>query len=896
MRADRTSNSGKTMGGGLALYYKDDLRCCEMPEYTICTPDIEMCWVKLMLTNTRPIYMGLVYRPPSGNHISFLYELEHIVTQLRMVGNCEINIYGDVNIDLQMKNNKVRQYNDHLKRLGLYNTIHQVTHIKQQGMGFSQLDHHLTTDPQLYQLTGVIPTNASDHFFIYTVRKKPKAEHEKSRCVGRAYSKLKPEKFVQEINDHDWTEVLNCRDSDMAWTKFQNDFLNILHNHAPLKTFSDREDRQPWVSTEYLESCNERDDLQKIAKNTKQPFDIFLANRARNRTTSLKRELKRLFFQSSIEEANGDSKKLWKALKRLLANSTKKDNINSINNKTEPIEIASEINEYFINIGPNLASEIGQSAIDLDFSNIPNVPFLHLTHTNQNEVEKLMFQISDSKATGNDGIPIRFLKMTSHISSPIIAHIINLTIDTGIIPEGWKEATITPLYKDGDKNSAANYRPISILPAVSKIMERVIHQQVHFHLNQHNLLSEAQFGFRKNHSTCTCILKLLDDIYSNMEMGKLTGVVFLDLKKAFDTVDHNIMINKLNKFNIDEQAREWFRNYLSGRKQSVKYHGTQSAPLLIQCGVPQGSILGPMMFIMYINDLGKYLTDSKVSLYADDTALYTASTTQIELVLNLRVELSVVNEWLKANRLTLNTKKTKYVIFGTRNKLEHAAQDLNITIGGDKLEKVSSMKYLGVILDDLLTFDEHISDIYTKSSQKLGILRRSRDYLDANTSLTLYKSLVLPHLDYCDLVYMNTTVQNLNRLQLIQNGACRTILRVPKDTSVEQMHRELAIPTLNQRRQYHMATECYKAVNNPDSGLHHMFNLLSDTRARNTRLTTNRGMRVPNMKTVQGRKAFKYTGPLCWNSLEPDIKKSETVMSFKSNMLKLIMRDVNHPG
>ena len=232
------------------------------------------------------------------------------------------------------------------------------------------------------------------------------------------------------------------------------------------KTFNDREDRQPWVSTEYLEACNERDELQKKSKKTGQAIDKFLANRARNRTTSLKRELKRLFFQTSIQEANGDSKKLWKALKRLLSNSTKKSNIHSINDKTDPIDIAIEINEYFINIGPKLASEIGQSAIELDFSNIPNIPYLHLEYTNAEEVEKLLFHISDSKATGNDGIPIRFLKMTLKISSAIIGHIINLTIDTSVIPDGWKEATITPLYKEGEKNSAANSRPISILLAV----------------------------------------------------------------------------------------------------------------------------------------------------------------------------------------------------------------------------------------------------------------------------------------------------------------------------------------------------------------------------------------------------------------------------------------------
>ncbi len=205
------------------------------------------------------------------------------------------------------------------------------------------------------------------------------------------------------------------------------------------------------------------------------------------------------------------------------------------------------------------------------------------------------------------------------------------------------------------------------------------------------------------------------------------------------------------------------------------------------------------------------------------------------------------------------------------------------------------MKYLGVSLDDRLSFDEHVNYMYTKASQKLGILRRSREYLDKSTSLIPYKSLVLPHLDYCDTAYMCTTVQNLNKLQLIQNGACRTILKVPKDTSVDNMHKELALPTLPQRRQYHMATECYKSVTTPNSGLNFMFNRVGSNR-RTTRLVTNLGMIIPRLNSNQGRKAFRYRGPMCWNDLEQNLKTSESLAIFKSSMMKKLMRDVNHPG
>ncbi len=236
---------------------------------------------------------------------------------------------------------------------------------------------------------------------------------------------------------------------------------------------------------------------------------------------------------------------------------------------------------------------------------------------------------------------------------------------------------------------------------------------------------------------------------------------------------------------------------------------------------------------MYINDITKYLTDSKASLYADDTALYCNADTQVELMLTLRVELDMVCEWLKANKLTLNAAKTKYVVFGTKRKLQ-TKPDLKLKMGDCSIERVTTMKYLGVMLDDHLTFNDHIDYAHNKASKKLGILRKSREYLDQSTSLLLYKSLVLPHLDYCDLVYMCTTLHNLNRLQLVQNQACRTILMAPKETSTQNMHKQLELPLLAQRRQLHLSTECYKNATNDEAGLHGMF-VKTANRGRQTR-------------------------------------------------------------
>ena len=380
-----------------------------------------------------------------------------------------------------------------------------------------------------------------------------------------------------------------------------------------------------------------------------------------------------------------------------------------------------------------------------------------------------------------------------------------------------------------------------------------------------------------------------------MDKGVLTGVVFLDLKKAFDTVDHTILLKKLTTFNIGPLTVNWFKSYLSDRLQAIKSNGTKSNYLPITCGVPQGSILGPLLFILYINDLYTFLTDSTVSLYADDTALYTSAKTQIEIKLTLQIELTIVCEWLKANKLTLNSNKTKYVIFGTRQTLT-TKPDLNLKVGNDQIDRVTSMKYLGVILDDHLTFDEHITYIINKASKKLGVLRRAREYLNKSTKILLYKSLVLPHLDYCDLVYMCTKEENLQRLQQIQNCACRIILKADNYASTKTLHSELQLPYLSQRRQIHMAMECHTGVNNKESGLHFMFKSKDENRERTTRSTQTNQVEVENIRTVTGRKAFGFRGPNYWNKLNTDCRVITDKNEFKNHISKLICRDVNHPG
>ena len=272
---------------------------------------------------------------------------------------------------------------------------------------------------------------------------------------------------------------------------------------------------------------------------------------------------------------------------------------------------------------------------------------------------------------------------------PSLTHIINLSIRCGYFPDEWKISKVLPLYKEDIKSDPNNYRPISILPVVSKIIEKVIFKQLYEYLTHNNLLTVSQHGFRPMHSTLTALLEATNNWYLNIDDGLINSVLFLDLKKAFDTVDHSILLKKLQLYGLDPHAVQWFKSYLSNRFQSTYVNGTLSDYLPVSCGVPQGSVLGPLLFLIYINDLQECELSSSALMYADDTSLTLSAYDPATLEEKLNKDLDEVQKWLKSNKLTLNVKKTKYMIIGSHYQLRNLNDDLNVTVNSQQLTQVT---------------------------------------------------------------------------------------------------------------------------------------------------------------------------------------------------------------
>jgi hypothetical protein len=431
------------------------------------------------------------------------------------------------------------------------------------------------------------------------------------------------------------------------------------------------------------------------------------------------------------------------------------------------------------------------------------------------DVHKILSSIDVSKSTGHDGISNKLLKDSADIIAYSLTLIFNTSINTGIFPNDFKTAIISPIHKAGCKTECNNYRPISILSSVSKIFEKLITQQLETYLEKNEILVQQQAGFRIKHCTQTSLLNITNQWFINMDKGSLNGVIFIDLvKQAFDCVDHSILLRKLYHYGIREKSFEWFQSYLSDRVQICKVNQTLSNKRIVKCGVPQGSNLGPLLFLLYINDLPNCLSLSAASMFADDTNISTYGTSAVEIQEHLNHDLENIHQWMLANRLTLNKEKTEYMIIGSRQKLSKIINEPEIHVGETTIKRVSYSKTLGVVIDEHLTWQRQIENIQTKISKGIGMLRRIKKIVPKTTLIKVYNAIILPHFDYCSLVWDNCSDYLIDKLQKLQNRAARVITSKTYETRSCDVLKELQWQPLKERLKHKKLFFMHKIRNN----------------------------------------------------------------------------------
>ena len=377
--------------------------------------------------------------------------------------------------------------------------------------------------------------------------------------------------------------------------------------------------------------------------------------------------------------------------------------------------------------------------------------------------------MKNKKSSGHDGIDNCLLKsIILSIANPL-AHIFNLSLSNGIVPTNTKIAKVIPIFKKGDTLETNNYRPISLLPSLSKVLEKIIFKRVTSFLCANDIICESQFGFRAKHNTTHAILTCINNIAHAIDQRLHTVGIFLDFSKAFDTINHDILLHKLEHYGVRGKALEWFRSYLSNRKQFVELDNKFSSSRPVICGVPQGSLLGPLLFIIYINDFTKSSKTLSYILFADDSNLFYSHSNPNHLLSTINLELRNVLEWVNANKLSLNILKTNYMLFS--NTLRDLPGD--ILIDGTPLTKVSSSRFLGLTFDDKLNWKSHTLNICKTISRNIGIMNKLKYFFPSSTLCTLYFSLVLPYLNYCIMAWGNSSQFHIDKITTLQKRALR---------------------------------------------------------------------------------------------------------------------------
>ncbi|MEW8548507.1 MAG: reverse transcriptase family protein, partial [Candidatus Thiodiazotropha sp.] len=715
--------------GGLLIYVKNNVACNRREDLE--HVNFESVWLEVFPTCSKSFLVGHFYRNPQSNiawNETFDDQLEKVMEEDK-----EIFILGDFNRDLLNLQIK-QQWLDYMNSHGLVQHIDEATRVV-PNHSKTLIDHVYSNFSDNVHYTDVPKIGLSDHYPVFLTRKTsvhiPKTTHHTIKY--RSFKHFDESKFNEDLNSIPWDVIKvfdNVNDALDTWYSL---FSEVIDKHVPLKQHRVKHVNQPmWLTSEVIESIKTRDRFKALG-NTDQ-YKIW-----RNKVVNLIRKSKKSHYQNLIEEGKNQPTTIWKIFNEFGAGKQKSDKTNSIHSvkaggqdKDKPEDIANAFNDFFVNIAENIKEPVSSSNHEKlkSYCNdkIPSDIFFDLPLLNKDKVLRYLKNLDVRKSTGSDELGPRLLKMAAPFISESLTYICNMSITTGTFPEKWKEAKVKPLHKAGPANDLNNFRPISILPVLSKLFEKHAHDSLMKFLEKYNLLYETQSGFRPNHSCETALVYMIDKWLKALDKGELVGVILVDFRKAFDLVDHDILKEKLSLYKINSNSLQWFSSYLDSRKQRVSFNNVLSNQEHVKCGVPQGSILGPLLFLLFINDL-PFHTGVSTDLYADDTTLYEINISKENIEYKLQNALSDLSRWCKQNGMVINLDKTKVMLITTRQKRNRIDDTLKIVFNDLQLSTVSDDKVLGVHIDNNLLWSEHINKVTRKMSTNIWLLSKIKNYL-----------------------------------------------------------------------------------------------------------------------------------------------------------------------
>ena len=751
-------------------------------------------------------------------------------------------------------------------------THHHPQLIKDPTRGNNCIDLMFTNSCDIAS-AGVWSINISDHDMIFVTKKKVCAKRKKVEFLGRSYRNYNRDLFQLRLRHFNWDNFWQLRDPSDCWDYILSRIQSELSVMCPLRSHRVRCSNEPWMNNGILEAIFDKDQAWKQAKKSGDMDDINRAKRLRNETKDKIRRAKRDFIQEELNNDLDSSKRFWKKVNLILPNRDSGNMIRLIDQEggkqIDEIDTPDFINNFFTDIGPNLASKFDDVWVD----DLP--PFVRDAlgdiHVDEQILEKVVKDINVNKASSVSHISAGVLKDAFLALFPQLVYMYNKSFENGIFPDSWKVANVIPLKKGGDPTDVSNLRPISLLPLPGKIAERLMHTHISNYVEQQGLLNTKQGGFRKGRSTISTVASLTDDILEGLNDRKFTTASFIDLKKAFDTINHKILLQKLPHFGLNLNLITWITSYLSNRKQQCTVNGVTSKVRPIVCGVPQGSILGPLLFLMFINDVDTNIVHSKVLLYADDTVIYACHKDESVAHLWMSEDLNVLCKWCQSNQLTINQKKTKIMLFGTRNMMRRGTQP-DTFINGFKLQYVTHFNYLGIKLDNSLTFELHACETIRMVAHKLYLLSRIRKYINIQQAITIYRSMIVPYFDYGDIFLVNINLKSIDKMQKLQNRALRICLALEGRSNVNMLHNTCNINKLAHRRHAHLLNFAFTRAQD--------HNFLKEGN-RNLRRYDAPVLLEPKSNNKYFERSLSFQCSVNWNVLPASERNIQTAKRFK---------------
>ena len=879
--------------GGLLVFIREDIPSRPpAPKFKL-PSDIQILPIEVNFKTSKWLLVP-GYRPPSKDKHEFN---DHLSKLLDFYSNTYDNILvlGDFNMEPNKSPMKslIDSHN-------LYNMINKPTCFK--SLTGTCIDLMLTNKKYSFKNTQTFETGESDfHNMIYTMFKTTFVKLSPKSLKYRCYKNFEKAAF-----DIDLQNELNILNDPGNYSSFENTLNKVLNKHAPYKFKLVRGNNKPFINRDLRKAISTRTRLKNIADRTKNPSDIERYKKQRNFVKVLNFKTKRNFYRNLKPENLDMNKYFWKTFKVFLSDKDKSSEklilVEDNNIITDDDELAKIFNYYFSNLATSLdiKSWPNPETLDLNedpvsyairkYANHPSINKIRSQPTSisntfefhpfsQDEVAKEIKKLDSSKRSSGD-IPIMILKNHINIYLHTFTNFLNAARCNGICPNAMKLADISPIFKKDDKTEKENYRPISILSPLSKVFERLLCNQILSFMQ--NKLSKYLCAYKKRCNTEDALLRLLENWRKHLDSKQIVGTILCDLSKAFDTLPHNLIIAKLSAYGMGNRALSLILSYLTDRKQRCKVGSSYSDWADVKMGVPQGSVLGPILFNIFINDLFLFLHESLICNFADDTSIYAHGNSVDEVVKKLEVDLKNVLTWFDNNSLVPNPKKFQFMILGTKSK-----QYLCLDINGKNTISSSEITLLGIKIDWKLQFNSHVKMLCTRANKKAGAISRLRSKLNTNQKILLYNSFMLSQFGYCTNVWMFHGKSVNNNINRIQTRSLRAVYNDFNSNNDQLMHKGNHV-TVHQKNLRQLIVKVYKCLNNeaPEllNGIFHCRNVSHNLRIRNL-------LTLPNTNTLTyGIHSFQFRGSSSWNMLPDAFKLCISSSVLKSELKNHIVK------